>query len=159
MHLRHRAARLGAPRTVPSRLARLGTLLPQVSHELREMSLAISDQCNVSFASFWDLGLHIDPEDDATERAVLALADRALAFAAEARLFNADGTSTLLVASVSACGAPRTPVTMRCASDSDGYCAPISRLSQRFKDYATDYAVQHNELPARLKLQEGQHKP
>ena len=113
----------------------------------------------MSFASFWDLGLHIDPEDDATERAVLALADRALAFAAEARLFNADGTSTLLVASVSACGAPRTPVTMRCASDSDGYCAPISRLSQRFKDYATDYAVQHNELPARLKLQEGQHKP
>ena len=100
MHLRHRAARLGAPRTVPSRLARLGTLLPQVSHELREMSLAISDQCNVSFASFWDLGLHIDPEDDATERAVLALADRALAFAAEARLFNPDGTSTLLVASV-----------------------------------------------------------
>lgn len=82
---------------MPSRLARLGTLLPQVSHELREMSLAISDQCNVSFASFWDLGLHIDPEDDATERAVLALADRALAFAAEARLFNPDGTSTLLV--------------------------------------------------------------
>ena len=55
---------------------------------------------HVSFTSFWDLGLHIDPEDDATERAVLALADRALAFAAEARLFNPDGTSTLLVASV-----------------------------------------------------------
>ena len=134
MHLRHRAARLGAPRTVPSRLARLGTLLPQVSHELREMSLAISDQCNVSFASFWDLGPRVDPSENATEAAMLALADHALAFAAKGRLFNADATATLLVASVSACGG--TPVTMRCASDPNGYCAPIAQLSQRLKGYA-----------------------
>ena len=66
------------------------------------MSLGISEQCNVSFASFWDLGPRVDPSDDATEAAMLALADRALAFAAEGRLFNADATSTLLVASVSA---------------------------------------------------------
>ena len=65
---------------------------------------------------------------------MLALADRALAFAAEGRLFNADATATLLVASVSACGG--TPVTMRCASDPNGYCAPIAQLSQRLKDYA-----------------------
>ena len=98
------------------------------------MSLGISEQCNVSFASFWDLGPRVDPGDDATEAAMLALADRALAFAAEGRLFNADATATLLVASVSACGG--TPVTMRCASDPNGYCAPILKLSQRLKDYA-----------------------
>ena len=65
---------------------------------------------------------------------MLALADHALAFAAKGRLFNADATATLLVASVSACGG--TPVTMRCASDPNGYCAPIAQLSQRLKDYA-----------------------
>ena len=147
--------------------------LPQASHELREMSLGISEQCNVSFASFWDLGPHVDPSDNMTEAAMLALADRALAFAAEGRLFNADATSTLLVASVSAnpnpnpnpspspspnpnpspspnpnpnpnpspnphqvsaCGG--TAVTMRCASDAHGYCAPITQLSQALKDYA-----------------------
>ena len=98
------------------------------------MSLGISEQCNVSFASFWDLGPRVDPSDNTTEAAMLALADRALAFAAEGRLFNADATATLLVASVSACGG--TPVTMRCASDPNGYCAPIAQLSQRLKDYA-----------------------
>ena len=98
------------------------------------MSLGISAQCNVSFASFWDLGPRVDPSENATEAAMLALADHALAFAAKGRLFNADATATLLVASVSACGG--TPVTMRCASDPNGYCAPIAQLSQRLKDYA-----------------------
>ena len=99
------------------------------------MSLGISEQCNVSFMSFWDLGPRIDnASDDPSEAAMLALADRALALAAEGRLFNADATATLLVASVRACGG--TPVTLRCASEANGFCAPIAQLSQRLKDYA-----------------------
>ena len=99
------------------------------------MSLGISEQCNVSFVSFWDLGPRIDnASDDPSEAAMLALADRALALAAEGRLFNADATATLLVASVRACGG--TPVTLRCASEANGFCAPIAQLSQRLKDYA-----------------------
>ena len=98
------------------------------------MSLGISEQCNVSFMSFWDLGPRIEPSDNASEAAVLALADRALALAVEGRLFNADATATLLVASVRACGG--TPVTLRCASEANGFCAPIAQLSQRLKDYA-----------------------
>ena len=33
-----------------------------------------------------------------------------------------------------ACGG--TPVTLRCASEANGFCAPIAQLSQRLKDYA-----------------------
>ena len=121
--------------------------LVQASHELREMSLGISEQCNVSFVSFWDLGPRIEPSDDPTEAAVLALADRALALAAEGRLFNADATATLLVASVRACGG--TPVTLRCASEANGFCAPIAQLSQRLKDYA----ARANGLATGLRLQ------
>ena len=32
------------------------------------MSLGISEQCNVSFASFWDLGPRVDPGDDVQAR-------------------------------------------------------------------------------------------
>ena len=47
--------------------------LVQASHEVREMSLGISEQCNVSFESFWDLGPRLDPSDDPSEAAALAL--------------------------------------------------------------------------------------
>ena len=73
----------------------LSVAAANVSHSLRNLSLSLGDQCNVSFESYWDLqevvGLPpAEPDDAPAKRTALTLVDRALGFFAEGPLFNDD---------------------------------------------------------------------
>ena len=130
-----RQTRLSAPgpRTTHARVAAVHGRRALLGSLLRNLSLSISDVCDVSFASFWDVGPQPNANTTEVERAELKLADSALAWYGEDKLFNEDATATLMIASVKSCHGQL--VDMLCAGKKD-YCQPIMDLATALKAFA-----------------------
>mmetsp|Transcript_28884 Transcript_28884/g.70314 ORF Transcript_28884/g.70314 Transcript_28884/m.70314 type:complete len:881 (+) Transcript_28884:59-2701(+) len=104
-----------------------------ISRDLLERSLTLKGTCKTSFASFWDV--------NTLARTFPALVE-AFGLFSEHTLFNGNGSSTLMVTTITDCGGK--PVDNVCVGHDD-YCQPIQTLTDQFKDYASAYAA-HDDL-------------
>lgn len=111
----------------------------KVSHMLHNLSLELNATCTASFASFWDIG---DLAASPFGRVLIEL----LGQFKKHQLFSANGSSTLMVTTITSCS--QQDVTAACVNKAD-FCEPVKAYGDSLKNFASEY---HHAHPHDLEL-------